>query len=74
MLLTTWPMKYLDLELSVLLDLLIEQTAKYTRVLSTGIKTEDEFMQCHEQIDQIQEAIHLKITNIPCKSDISSIA
>jgi hypothetical protein len=52
--------EYIDLDLSTLMDMLSKETSAYTRLLTEKQGTEEEFTQCKERIEQIQDAIHQK--------------
>jgi len=53
--------KYIDLDLPVLMDLLVKHTNEYTRMLSHNIYSWEEFAQCKKTLREIQQAAKLKI-------------
>ena len=51
---------YTSMKLPVLVDLLAEQTAEYTQIMSEGLKNGAEFSHMEQKIISLQEAIHAK--------------
>jgi len=53
--------KYIDLDLQVLMDLLVRHTNEYTTMLADKIVNGEEFAQCKRTLSEIQQAAKLKI-------------
>jgi len=52
--------EFLKLQLSTLVDMLADLTARYMSVITDGTKTDEEFIQLKEKITQIQLVILMK--------------
>jgi uncharacterized protein YfkK (UPF0435 family) len=52
--------EYIRLELQTLIELLVEETSKYTKMLNESIYNDDKFSDCKERIRDIQKAIQNK--------------
>ena len=52
--------EFLKLQLSTLVDMLADHTARYMSVITDGTKTDEEFIQLKEKITQIQLVILMK--------------
>jgi hypothetical protein len=48
---------YRELELQTLIDLLVKHTAEYTRLLSYGVFSGEEFTQCKQALAEIHRVI-----------------
>ena len=59
--------KYTDLDLQVLMDLLVMHTNEYTTMLADNIANGEEFAQCKRTLSEIQQAAKLKIEQGGCR-------
>ncbi len=52
--------RYIDLELSTLMDLLVKHTEEYTKMVTYKVFSVEEFSHCKQQLGEIQAAIKEK--------------
>lgn len=52
-------------EMTVLVDMLARHTAEYTKMLSDGISTQEEFKACKKTITLLQKEIESRKKNFP---------
>lgn len=62
--------EYQNLELSVLVDMLSDHTARYSRLLTDGCR-EDEYNSCREIIQALQMAIEAKKSSVNRNSQMN---
>jgi hypothetical protein len=53
--------RYIDFELSVLVDLLAKHTTEYSRLIANGQFKGEEYTKCRNTIRELQKAIQLRI-------------
>jgi len=54
-------LQYIDLGLPSLMDLLVKHTAEYTRMLTYGSHSVEEFSQCKQTLAELQQTIKQKL-------------